>query len=139
MSRSTPPSQTSQTTNGRVPRGKQPNERPPSKPFLPLWVWWVLLLATLAWNGYEFFFPKTPPAVSLAYSEFLERVRAGQVAAITISGQNAEGTFKQAITGPLEGAAPAAGAGPAATPQSGAKPGTYERFTTVLPPIDDQR
>ena len=60
---------------------------------LPPWVWWVGLLVILLWNAYLFLVPKSPPAVDLAYSEFLNQVRAGHVATVTIAGQNATGTF----------------------------------------------
>ncbi len=114
-------------------RSKQP--RPP-RPFLPLWLWWILLLVTLLWNGYEFFVPKSAPQVALTYTEFIGQVRAGQVASVTISGQNVDGMFKQPIAWPPQQPAPQsqATAQPTAASQQ-----TYARFTTVLPPIEDQR
>jgi cell division protease FtsH len=137
LSRANPPSQPAPGRKGRATSGAPGKGSPPPKPFIPLWVWWLLLLATLAWNGYELFVPKTGSSLSLTYSEFLERVRAGQVASVTFSGQNTEGAFKQPITISAE---PASDAAPAAAPQpAGVKPGTYQRFTTVLPPIEDQR
>jgi len=89
------------------------------------------------WNGYEFFVHKEAPAISVSYTDFLSQIRAGQVASITISGQNVDGNFKQAITWPPASASPSTT--PAPSGASSKPPETYTRFTTVLPPVDDQR
>src|SRR4051812_2075428 len=101
------------------PGGTQPSRRS----LIPAWAWWVLLVASLAWNGYALFFPKSPPSVELSYSDFLQGVRTGIVESVTISGQGVDGTFKQATAWPTN-----------SDPSKAVK---YKRFTTVLPPIDD--
>src|SRR5438046_983748 len=95
LSRATPRGR-SDPRKGPVPGGA-PSSPPARRPIIPIWVWWILLVATLVWNGYEFFFHKEPPAVSLSYSDFLGQVRTAQIASITISGQNVDGVFKQPV------------------------------------------
>ncbi|MHB1134853.1 MAG: ATP-dependent zinc metalloprotease FtsH [Chloroflexota bacterium] len=102
---------------------------------MPRWVWWVLLLGLLAWNAYTLLVPKAPPAAGLTYSDFLNQVRAGNVASVTVSGQQLDGVFKQEVSWPpADRATPGAeGNQQAQTPQN------YNRFTAVAPPTTDDR
>ncbi len=113
--------------------GNQPETQPP-RSTLPAWAWWIGLLVILLWNVYTFLVPKPSGAATLSYSAFLDQVRAGSVASVTMNGQNIDGTFKKAETLPAEAVASGAsgsGAAPAAT--TAAQPVSYTRFTTVIP------
>ncbi len=133
----------------RPPRPSEPHDRrggnqpepQPSRPTLPTWIWWAGLLAIMLWNVYTFLVPKPSGAASLSYSAFLDQVRAGNVAGVTMSGQNIEGRFKNPVAGPSGGdlspshdGAPA----PAAT-ATGGQQISYTRFTTVAPLQRDDR
>ncbi len=136
MSRSAPPAKKPDRSGSSGTSKRQTPKT--SRSFIPIWVWWVLLAATLAWNGYEFFFPKSPPAVALSYTEFLDQVRADRVATVTIANQNLEGAFKESIAWPAVSESPSSDATTRSGEQAGS-PSTYSRFTTVLPPLEDQR
>ncbi|MDA8215994.1 MAG: ATP-dependent zinc metalloprotease FtsH [Dehalococcoidales bacterium] len=125
------------------PEGSDPRGSPgtPSRgPLIPTWVWWALLAAMLVWNGYALFAPQTPPTVSISYTDFLAKVRAGQVASVTMSGQQITGQFKQPINYPADQNPSGASAAPAATPGAQATPAqevAYTRFNTVMPANGD--
>lgn len=122
-------------TRPRMPATDSGSSKPVQRQLrLPGWLWWALLFLTLLWQAYLVFGPKTEASVDLTYSAFLQEVRAGAVAAVTISGQKIEGTFKQPVTWPPPGATPLPGT-PVATATS--SPPTYSRFTSVLPPFPD--
>jgi len=138
------PQESSRPPNQRPPnRGSGGPPRPPaSRPLLPNWVWWAVLAALLVWNAYALLVPKAPPSLSLSYTDFLAQVRAGNVASITMSGQQIDGSFKNAVSWPLKvqatpGATPQA-ATPAPTTQAGGnQPGNYNNFITVMPANGD--
>ena len=46
-------------------------------------IWWILLLALLAWNVYAFW-PRNTQQINLPYSSFLTQVRADHVASVNI-------------------------------------------------------
>src|SRR5579871_185174 len=119
---------------------RPPQGSPPRRPIIPPWAWWIFLLGTLLWNGYVIFFPKAPPTVELSYSAFLDQVRAGTVASVTIAGQNVDGTFTQPTVWPPANP-PATGAtGAVAAPTATeSAPTSYTRFTAVLPTQNDPR
>jgi cell division protease FtsH len=78
---------------------KIPGSQPPGRPFLPLgqrsrwgWLFWVFLLVIVI--GYVMFQSRAAAAPQIAYSDFKSLVQKGQVAAITIKGQEISGTFK---------------------------------------------
>ena len=113
--------------------------RPPKKsssdhlpgPRIPAWAWWVVFLVLLAWNAVTFFVPRGPATIPLSYSAFLQQVQTGNVAKLTIDGQNVDGQLKQAI--PVPGATPV----PAATPGQKTAPPASDRFSTTIPSIDN--
>ena len=57
------------------------------------WVWLLSILAMIAWNLWLVNVAGGETRPRFSYSEFVERVRAGEVASVVISGQPAEGTF----------------------------------------------
>jgi cell division protease FtsH len=113
----------------------------PPRPLLPSWAWWLLLAGTLIWNLYALFAPKTAPTVALPYTTFVQQVQAGNVASVTMTGQNIEGTLKQPIGAPTDASqAPTGAPAPVASPTAAATaPVTYTQFTTVIPAYGHDR
>ncbi|MCL5959529.1 MAG: ATP-dependent metallopeptidase FtsH/Yme1/Tma family protein, partial [Chloroflexi bacterium] len=100
------------------------------------------MFIVLAWNAYTLLVPKEPPAMTLSYTAFLDEVRSGNVASVTMKGQSIVGTFVTAITGlPESKAVPPASESTAtpATKATGTTPTTYSRFDTVIPSQGDDR
>src|SRR6478672_7735502 len=134
MSASLPPD------DPRQPRPGADKPSPPVQPTFPWWTWWLIMLSLLAWNAVSLLWPGPTPPLALSYSAFLDEVRAGHVASVTITGQNVEGAFNQPVERLPETAATPGPIGGDATPAP--KPGastTYVRFTTVLPPFPDNQ
>jgi cell division protease FtsH len=109
-------------------------QQTPQRPKIPRW-WWLVLLATLAWNVLSFW-PKSQPQVSIPYSAFLAQVRAGNVERVHITGDKITGVFEQPVRWPeptppvVPTGEPAPGA--TATPE-GAAAATYKDFDTTFP------
>jgi cell division protease FtsH len=121
---------------------KDPEEGVPQKRRRISWIWWVLLLALVAWNVFLFQGSGSAPAASIPYSVFLEQVRAGNVIDVRISGGNITGTFAQAIPWPqaTPTSAPTGVASPQPTPTPLASPQAtptpvpaYTAFRTTYP------
>ena len=126
-----------------APPGEKDDQKAPAAPPYFKWLWWLSLIAMLAWNAWMLRTIRETAPLMLSYSAFLDQVRDGAVASVTITGQDVEGTFSRAFTPPLSDSETAAeGSDPTpaatATPATGAAT-TYTRFKTVLPPFDDQR
>ncbi len=127
------------------PNGTESNDSPKFslfRPRLSSLLLWALLLIILLWNVYTLTVPKEPPAIALSYTAFLQEVRSGNVASVTLKGQSIDGTFVTAITeAPGAKATPAASESPA-TPEpapASTTPTTYGRFNTVEPIQGDDR
>ncbi|MGD8599022.1 MAG: ATP-dependent zinc metalloprotease FtsH [Anaerolineae bacterium] len=110
---------------------------------MPRWVWWVALLALMAWNVW-LFRPTSQPEVSIPYSTFVEQVRGGNVKSVHISGDEITGTFATALAWPrpTPGAQPTAVASPDPGPTAASSPQptptptpvpTYVDFRTTFP------
>lgn len=129
----------------QVPR--RPERVDPARPSPPPrrispWIWWIPLGLSIAWNAYTLLVPKGPPTVEVSYSAFLEQVRSGNVASLTLRGQGIEGVFKQeTLWPPASGNAPGdtAGASAPAPPQPAAPAASFTRFTSVVPAQGDDR
>jgi cell division protease FtsH len=113
----------------------------PQKPLIPRWMWWVVLLALLAWNIW-LFRPTSRPEVDIPYSTFVNQVRADNVTSVHISGDEITGAFATAIPWPQQTAGPEPTAGaasqPAPTSQASPQPTptaapTYAAFRTTFP------
>ena len=63
----------------------------------PAWMWWILLAGLLIWNILALANPFAAGRVSVAYSDFISQVNAGNVASITLQDRNATGVFKQPV------------------------------------------
>ena len=123
---------------------KPPNQPPPGGPssapprrLMPTWLWWTLLAGLLVWNVYALLVPKAPPAANLSYTDFLNQVRAGNVASVTIAGQHIDGKFRNEVTWPPNAQATPAPGGNQPAEEDG--PTKYSNFTTVAPPTTDDR
>jgi cell division protease FtsH len=93
------------------------------------WMWWLVLIGLMAWNVWMFR-PASQPEAKPSYSDFLQQVRAGNVASVQISGSQITGQFVKPIA--WTPATPAAtptttSAQPAPTPQ------LYATFQTTFP------
>jgi cell division protease FtsH len=114
----------------RSPDERRPGSPSPRQSLIPGWIWWLLLAVAFAWNILTFVVPRGAPTISLPYSDFLGQVRAGNVAEVTIEGQNVTGRLKNAI--PVPGATPV----PSSSGQPTAPPAS-DRFSSVIPVQND--
>jgi cell division protease FtsH len=92
--------------------------------------WWFLLIAILLIWSVALSWPQAAPQAPIAYSVFLEQVRAGNVASVQITGDAMSGTFKKPYEPPAASASATAQpltALPASSPQQ------YSGFNTVFP------
>lgn len=98
------------------------------------WIWWVVLGGLFIWNLIAFL-PKSQPAVALPYTTFIDQVRSGNVANVTISGAKITGTFVKPVTWPPAGSSTAVPQGttlPSGTTDASAA-GQYSDFSTNFP------
>ena len=99
------------------PQSPSPNNR------LSLF-WWVVLVVLMIWNIVTYF-KSAPPQVEIPYSTFIDQVQAGNVSAVTITGNVIAGNFTKPFAWPP--ASNTTTGTPAATPQS------YNDFSTIFP------
>jgi cell division protease FtsH len=105
--------------------GRRPAVQNPGQPPLPWWryvVWFFLLLLFFwYWNGFE----QNRQEQSFSYTEFKEKVRADEVAHVTLQGDHVSGMLRK----------PEAGTTADKKKQAG-QPSPLH-FVTTLPPVDD--
>jgi cell division protease FtsH len=106
------------------------SQKPPQRPGINP-IWWVVLLALLAWNVYAFW-PRAQPEVTLPYSSFVNQVKDDHVATVNINGSSIKGELKQPE--PLSVLIPEATPAPGATPVP-TETVTYTTFTTNFPDV----
>ena len=106
------------------------SQKPPQRTRLNP-IWWVVMLALIAWNVYAFW-PHSQPQISLPYSSFIGQVRADHVKAVQISGSSIKGEFNtpQPLLELVPVPTPLPGATPVATETV-----TYTTFTTNFPDV----
>ncbi len=117
------------------------DEKETEKPRIPRWIWWVTLLVLIAWNLWMIR-PQTQPEAAISYSFFLEQVRANNVTAVSISGDQITGTFASEVLWPQPTSVPE----PTAESSAGAQTNTpsapqpaltdvpsYTGFVTTFP------
>jgi len=116
-------------------------DKDPSKqqsPQIPrwTWIWWVLLLALMAWNMRGLVSPSQPEA-HIPYSVFLDQVRAGNVARVQIAGSEISGSFVKPVLWPQPAAEANSPAAPQSTPPASSTPApaTYANFVTSFPEV----
>jgi cell division protease FtsH len=109
----------------------QEEKKTPGKPQIPSWVWWLVMLALIAWNIWSFQ-PPSRPEVSIPYSVFVAQVRAGNVTSVDIAGDEITGKFVKPFPWPQStpGSQPTAAASPQPTPTPAP---TYTAFHTTFP------
>ncbi len=116
-------------------------EKDPSKqqsPQIPrwTWIWWVLLLALMAWN-LRSLMPAGSVEARIPYSNFLDQVRVGNVSSVQIAGSEISGSFVKSIVWPQPAAetnSPAA-AQPTVSASTAPTPATYTKFVTSFPDV----
>jgi cell division protease FtsH len=94
-------------------------------------------VALLLWNTYLILSPTSVPSVTIPYSAFLAQAKADNVAQVTFTDQEVDGTFRAAIQYPPPTPSGSPSASPAASSDTTSPPASYTNFTTTLPPIDD--
>ncbi len=106
------------------------SQKPPQKTGINP-IWWLVMLALIAWNIYAFW-PRTQSQISLPYSSFLNQVKADHVQAVQISGSSIKGDFNtpQPLLKLVPVPTPLPGATPVATETV-----TYTNFTTNFPDV----
>ena len=117
------------------PSGPGPGRRPGLR--IPPWLSLAIFVALLLWNTYLILAPTSVPTVTIPYSAFLAQAKADNVAQVTFTDQEVDGTFRAAIQYPPPTPSGSPSASPAASADSTTPPTTYTNFTTTLPPIDD--
>jgi cell division protease FtsH len=100
------------------------------------WIWWVVLLALMAWNMRNLV-PASQPEVRIPYSVFLGQVRTGNVARVQIAGSEISGSFVKPLLWPQPTAEANSSASPQATPPASPTPApaTYAKFATSFPDV----
>jgi cell division protease FtsH len=104
----------------------------PNKPKISVY-WWLILIGLLVWNLWMFL-PKGNPQVDIPYSAFLHQLKTGNIAQVTISGDQITGTFTNPIDWPTP--TPAAVTTPNSQPVLGnsqASAEKYVAFKTIFP------
>ena len=94
-------------------------------------------MALLLWNTYLILAPTSVPTVTIPYSAFLTQAKADNIAQVTFTDQDVDGTFRAAIQYPPPTPSGSPSASPAASADTTTPPASYTNFTTTLPPIDD--
>jgi cell division protease FtsH len=106
------------------------SQKPPQKPGINP-IWWLVMLALIAWNIYAFW-PRTPSEINLPYSSFVDQVRADHVQSVQINESSITGDFTQPL--PLIELVPVPTPLPGATPVA-TETVTYTNFTTNFPDV----
>ncbi len=112
---------------------KKSQPTPPNRPNIS-WLWWVAVLALVAWYAYTLV-PKSQPQVTLPYSTVLDQVKAGNVTAVDINGQTINGTLKSPITWPPANSSSSATNNSSQVSGQTATPQQYTQFTTNFPDV----
>ncbi len=117
-----------------LPRSNNTNGSPPNRPnsgwLSGIRLLMLLLAALMLWN--LFAFQSQPVAVNLSYSDFLDEVRAGNVASVEMTDQRISGAFVDPIEPPADSNVSGGTA-------FASEPKRVERFTTVIPTSGDER
>lgn len=122
-------------------KSQSPNDRQPQKMPKISWIWWVVMLALIAWNIWVFR-PKSQPNANIPYSTFLEQIKSGNVNKVTISGSSINGTFVTPVLWPPK-SSQSSSATPTPTPSQNSalspfggttqQPQKYTDFSTNFP------
>jgi cell division protease FtsH len=94
-------------------------------------IWWIVLLALIAWNLYAFW-PRNQSQVNLPYSSFITQVKDDHVKTVSINGSSITGQFTQPEL--LANLVPVPTTAPGATPVP-TETITYTMFSTYFPDV----
>jgi len=103
-----------------TPTEHKPGQDSMAQQPLPWWRFVVWLLVIFLFSYYWFDAAQQPQQQTLTYSEFKTKVRAGEVASVTLQGDRISGTLKES-----------------APTVRGAEQPPPLRFVSTLPPVDD--
>ena len=117
---------------GARPQAKTGRRPPPQRP--SLWVALALLLA-LDWILVLAYQPSAPPRVTVPYSYFTQQIQAGNVASVTAQGPAIQGTFRHAVTYPVQNGTTSSSTN--GTTSSSQNPTTTAHFATNRPTFAD--
>ena len=115
------------------PNNPNPDKNGPIKGGIQ-WFWWLVLIGLLIWNVLAIL-PKGQTQVNIAYSTFLNQIKAGNVTSVQISGSQITGNFNSPYTPPVQptsAAAPGTGS-TQPQPQATGTPQAYTAFSTNFP------
>jgi cell division protease FtsH len=106
------------------------SQKPPQKTGINP-IWWIVLLALIAWNIYAFW-PRNQSQVNLPYSSFITQVKDDHVKSVNINGSSITGQFTQPEL--LANLVPVPTTAPGATPVP-TETITYTAFSTYFPDV----
>jgi cell division protease FtsH len=100
---------------------------------------WLIFAVLIGWNLLLLIPFGRSTSAAIAYSEFVQQVKSGNVASVEFNGQNVTGSFVEPVVLPTSSGAPAATGAPASAPPATGSgvPTSYQTFTTVVPPNGD--
>ncbi len=99
----------------------------------PSWKEIVAFLVVLTiWNAI-LFVPLAATSAQIPYSEFVAQAKSGNVTQVTFHGQTVSGSFRRAVVWPQ----PSAPASPATSTANDGTSGSYQTFSTTMPPTGD--
>lgn len=111
-----------QSLNQKQPDGQQQTPQPRIPCF-----GWILLTSLIIWNIITYF-KATPPQADIPYSTFIDQVKAGNISAVTITGNEITGQFIKSLIWPqVPSGSTRSNGSETATPQG------YSEFVTILP------
>lgn len=96
-----------------------PHKPRSSELFLRMGFWFLITLFILSYVPRWF---NSPNSVELSYSQFKQQIQDGNVARVTMQGEEIQGKFTEAYRPPED---------------SGKEQKSYKAFTTIRPPLDD--
>jgi cell division protease FtsH len=113
--------------NMQSPHQKQSDGQPQTPQPRISRLWWIVLVGLMIWNAITYL-KAAPPQAEIPYSTFIDQVKAGNISAVTITGNEITGNFIKSVQWPqvTPGPTPADGS-EAASPQS------YSEFVTLFP------
>lgn len=113
--------------NMRSPNQNSPDQQPQIPKLRISPIWWIVLVVMMIWNAIVYI-KSAPAQAQIPYSMFVDQVKAGNVASVTITGNEIFGNFNSPITWPQNTPGP--------TPTEGtaqAQTQSYTEFITLFP------
>ncbi len=118
---------TTEMNNDKEPENQRGQRPGPEQPQMPPITWrymaWVIMISVLVYFYYGQLF-RDQVKTQISYSEFKAKIRANEVAKVTLQGERIIGTLRS----------PAMGID---TVEESTRPARIAKFTSTLPPVDD--